>query len=91
MAKMDDGNEDEDINIIRAEIIELFHASAMLISNSGGMRLNVFIRKCSNYFHLNSQRKKVLDELKKMEKDELLIISDFFIKFTESGIKEIFG
>lgn len=93
MAKMyietqfeNENQEKSDIKI-RNAILQIFRNSTKLISNDDGIAITFFLRKCADYPLLNDKENKenIVVELEKMEKEDLLSLSETFIRFTNKG------
>lgn len=89
MAKMSSTYDDEDQLCckIKNEILCLLRNSSKLISNDDGIKITVFVRKCSDYPLLNDKKNKAKIEqvLQQMEKGGLLVVTETFIQITEKG------
>ena len=89
MARMSSGNNDEDniLTKIKNEIISLLRNSSKLISNDDGIKIAVFVRKCSDYPLLNDKqnKEKIEQVLQQMEKGGFLVVTKTFIRITEKG------
>ncbi len=98
MAKMDidikyiDDDENQYSEKVKEDLIRLFRLSARLITDDFLSRSNLH-RKLYDFISLKGKAnlQKVSDELEKMEKDELLILSEKGIKFTEKGKNMFFN
>lgn len=93
MAKMsidtqfDTENQEKCDSKIRNVILQIFRNSAKLISNDDGIEIAFFLRKCADYPLLNDKdnKKNLIAELEKMEKEDLLNMTESFIRFTRKG------
>lgn len=92
MAKMETNVCYDCDNKIRNDILSLFQGEIKKISTDGGIKMKLFNLKRKDFLHLSDKNIDIIkDELYKMEKEGLVILSDFFIKITEKGKKQIFG